>query len=230
MPSERGFLHSSIATLKPWRPAMRRSGSCPILKTRTCVRIDLLLKRAGNTMRSTARAAHSSRRGKRSAALYELRALARAELKDFPGAIDDRTYAIALRPEHATALDRRGWLYISPTRRAWPCTTSRRHCGSIPRAPMRTTAEDRLACALASTAKPSPTPRRRSPSASRTRSSSTRREGLRARGRRGRRRSCQERAGEPELEGTLPGARGDAALARRSSRCLTLSVQASCAT
>jgi tetratricopeptide (TPR) repeat protein len=51
-------------------------------------------------------------RGKPSAAVYELRALARAELRDFPGAIDDLTYAIALRPDQAALLSRRGWLYI----------------------------------------------------------------------------------------------------------------------
>ena len=51
-------------------------------------------------------------RGKPSAVIYELRALARAELKDFPGAIDDLTFAIALRPEQATLLSQRGWLYI----------------------------------------------------------------------------------------------------------------------
>ena len=45
-------------------------------------------------------------RGKPSAKIYELRALARSELKDFPGAIDDLTYAIALRPEQAALLSR----------------------------------------------------------------------------------------------------------------------------
>ena len=75
------------------------------------VRIDLLLKRkqfAGVDRSCSALIA----RGKPSAVVYELRSLARAELKDFPGAIDDLTYAIALRPEQAALLSERGWLYI----------------------------------------------------------------------------------------------------------------------
>ena len=75
------------------------------------VRIDLLLKlkQYAEINRScTALIAQ----GKPSAALYELRALARAELKDFSGAIDDRTHAIALRPDQAAPLSQRGWLYI----------------------------------------------------------------------------------------------------------------------
>ena len=44
-------------------------------------------------------------RGKPSAVIHELRALARAELRDFSGAVDDLTYAIALRPEQRGALE-----------------------------------------------------------------------------------------------------------------------------
>ncbi len=51
-------------------------------------------------------------RGKPSAATYELRGLARAELKDFAGAIEDLTNAMALRPDRADLLTRRGLLYI----------------------------------------------------------------------------------------------------------------------
>ena len=39
-------------------------------------------------------------------------AVARAELENFPGAIDDLTYAISLRPGQADLLSQRGWLYI----------------------------------------------------------------------------------------------------------------------
>ena len=51
-------------------------------------------------------------RGKASSAIYELRGLARAELKDFPGAIEDVTNAVATRRDRAPLLSRRGWLYI----------------------------------------------------------------------------------------------------------------------
>ncbi len=51
-------------------------------------------------------------RGRPPAVVFELRSLARAELKDFPGAIDDLTHAISLRPEQAALLSQRGWLYI----------------------------------------------------------------------------------------------------------------------
>jgi eukaryotic-like serine/threonine-protein kinase len=51
-------------------------------------------------------------RGKPAAATYELRGLARADLKDFAGAIEDMTSALALRPDRADLLTRRGLLYI----------------------------------------------------------------------------------------------------------------------
>jgi eukaryotic-like serine/threonine-protein kinase len=75
------------------------------------VRIDLLLnqKRYPEVERSCSALIA---RGKPTAVVYELRAFARSELKDFPGAIDDRTHAIALRPKQAAPLIERGWLYI----------------------------------------------------------------------------------------------------------------------
>ena len=51
-------------------------------------------------------------RGKEAPAIYELRGLARAERKDFAGAIDDVTNAMAPRGNRAALLSRRGWLYI----------------------------------------------------------------------------------------------------------------------
>jgi len=51
-------------------------------------------------------------REKPSADLYELRALARAGLMDYPGAIEDDTKAISLRPGYVPLLARRGALYL----------------------------------------------------------------------------------------------------------------------
>ena len=51
-------------------------------------------------------------RGKATSAIYELRGLAREEIKDFAGAIEDFTNAMALGGNRATLLRRRGWLYI----------------------------------------------------------------------------------------------------------------------
>jgi tetratricopeptide (TPR) repeat protein/tRNA A-37 threonylcarbamoyl transferase component Bud32 len=51
-------------------------------------------------------------RGKASSAIYELRGLAREEIKDFPGAIEDFTNAMAFRGNRESLLRRRGWLYI----------------------------------------------------------------------------------------------------------------------
>jgi tetratricopeptide (TPR) repeat protein len=45
-------------------------------------------------------------------AIYELRGLARAERNDLTGAIEDLTNAMALRPDRAALLNRRGWLYV----------------------------------------------------------------------------------------------------------------------
>jgi tetratricopeptide (TPR) repeat protein len=47
-----------------------------------------------------------------SSRIYEQRGLARAELREFAGAIEDFTNAMALRPDRAELLARRGWLYI----------------------------------------------------------------------------------------------------------------------
>ncbi len=51
-------------------------------------------------------------RGKASAAIYERRALARAETRDFPGAIADFTSALTAGADRPALLRRRGWLYI----------------------------------------------------------------------------------------------------------------------
>ncbi len=75
------------------------------------VRIDLLLKRKQFADVDRSCSALIAR-GRPSANFHELRSLARAELKDFSGAIDDLTHAIALRPFQASLLSRRGWLFI----------------------------------------------------------------------------------------------------------------------
>ena len=51
-------------------------------------------------------------RGKPSAELYELRSLAKQDLNDYQGAIEDATLAIALRPGNAALLARRGGLFL----------------------------------------------------------------------------------------------------------------------
>ena len=51
-------------------------------------------------------------RGKATPRIYELRGLTRTERNDFPGAIEDLTNAMALRPDRVALLSRRGWLYI----------------------------------------------------------------------------------------------------------------------
>jgi tetratricopeptide (TPR) repeat protein len=53
-------------------------------------------------------------RGRASAVLYELRGLARTELKEYAKAIEDFTQALALRPhaQSAPLLRKRGWLYL----------------------------------------------------------------------------------------------------------------------
>jgi serine/threonine protein kinase/predicted Zn-dependent protease len=52
-------------------------------------------------------------RGRPSAELYELRALARARRGDYTGAIEDDTKALGLRPDRTPLLARRGWLYLT---------------------------------------------------------------------------------------------------------------------
>jgi tetratricopeptide (TPR) repeat protein len=51
-------------------------------------------------------------RGKPSAKVVELRGLARESLKDYAGAIEDASTALALSSDKALLLVRRGWLYI----------------------------------------------------------------------------------------------------------------------
>jgi serine/threonine protein kinase/uncharacterized protein HemY len=50
--------------------------------------------------------------GKGSFDVFALRALARTSLKDYSGAIEDDTQALALRPDSSPVLTRRGWLYL----------------------------------------------------------------------------------------------------------------------
>jgi eukaryotic-like serine/threonine-protein kinase len=50
--------------------------------------------------------------GNPSAALYELRSLARAGRQDYAGAIQDDTEALTLSPDSVPLLVRRGWLYL----------------------------------------------------------------------------------------------------------------------
>jgi tetratricopeptide (TPR) repeat protein len=50
--------------------------------------------------------------GKASAAIYERRALVREQVRDFPGAIEDFTSAMALKGDQRRLLRRRGWVYI----------------------------------------------------------------------------------------------------------------------
>ena len=52
------------------------------------------------------------RAGKPAAVFYELRSLAVPQLKNFSGAVDDLTNAMALRPGQVALLSQRGWLYI----------------------------------------------------------------------------------------------------------------------
>jgi len=51
-------------------------------------------------------------RGRRSADLHELRGLARANTRDYPGAIQDYTQSLTLDPSRASPLIQRGWAYI----------------------------------------------------------------------------------------------------------------------
>jgi len=75
------------------------------------LRIDVLLKlnRFADAIRSCDSLLSQD---KTSASLYELRGLARAGIKDYPGAISDATQALALAPEQTRLLTRRGWLYV----------------------------------------------------------------------------------------------------------------------
>ncbi len=75
------------------------------------LRLDLLLrlKRHDDVIRSCD---PLIARGKATAAIYERRALAREEIRDLGGAIEDFTNAMALRGDRPKLLRRRGWLYI----------------------------------------------------------------------------------------------------------------------
>jgi eukaryotic-like serine/threonine-protein kinase len=75
------------------------------------LRIDVLrkLKRHAEVIRSCDALVT---RGKPSAELYELRALAKQDLSDYQGAIEDDTLALAVRPGNAAVLARRGGLFL----------------------------------------------------------------------------------------------------------------------
>jgi serine/threonine protein kinase/tetratricopeptide (TPR) repeat protein len=75
------------------------------------LRIDVLrkLKRHSDVIRSCD---VLLTQGKPSTELYELRALAKQELKDYEGAIEDNTLALAMRPRSAALLERRGGLFL----------------------------------------------------------------------------------------------------------------------
>ena len=96
---------------KPWRPARSALQLRPDYRDAHHLRIQVLLdlKRYDDVIRSCDALLASD---KTSAALYELRGLARAGLKDFPGAIEDDTQAIALEPGRASLYVRRGNLHL----------------------------------------------------------------------------------------------------------------------
>jgi tetratricopeptide (TPR) repeat protein len=75
------------------------------------LRLDLLLrlKRHDDVIRSCD---ILIARGRVSAALYERRALAREQVRDLPGAIEDFTGALALSGDRPRLLRQRGWVYI----------------------------------------------------------------------------------------------------------------------
>ena len=99
-------------------------------------------------------------RGKPSSELYEFRGLAKEKLRDYQGAIEDQTLAIALHPGTAPLLAKRGALYLVSERPARPCATSRGPSGSTPRTPTPTSAGALPSRPWASTARRSPTRRR----------------------------------------------------------------------
>ncbi len=75
------------------------------------LRLDLLLKldRHDDVIRSCD---PIIARGKATAAIYERRALAREQIHNFPGAIEDFTSALALAGDRPRLLRLRGWLYL----------------------------------------------------------------------------------------------------------------------
>ena len=106
-------------------PATRRSRSTPTYLDAHRLRIELLrkLKRYDDVVRSCD---SLLTRGKPSAELYEFRGLAKEKLRDYQGAIEDQTLAIALHPG-----TRRSWHDVvrftwSPTRPARRCATSKK--------------------------------------------------------------------------------------------------------
>lgn len=89
---------AAIARVATYEPAHR-------------LRLDILLRqgRRDDVIRSCDALIE---RGKAAPSIYERRALAREELRDFSGAIEDFTSAMASGGDRPTLLRRRGWLYI----------------------------------------------------------------------------------------------------------------------
>ena len=58
------------------------------------------------------------------AEVFELRGLAKDRKKDFPGAIDDYTQALAQHPDQPGLRNRRGWATSSPMRLNGPWQAS----------------------------------------------------------------------------------------------------------
>ena len=110
--------HRSRPAPGPRRPIDRRAGglrrrdrAAPRLRGRppVAVRPDAPPEAARGR---DPRLRRADREGKGTAAIYERRALAREAIRDFPGAVEDFTAAIALGGDRAKLLRRRGWLYI----------------------------------------------------------------------------------------------------------------------
>ena len=114
------------------------------------------------------------RGGKASPAIYERRALAREAIREFPGAIEDFTSAIALGGDRPTLLRRRGWLYIVADSPRLALHDFQEAIRLDPSSGDAHNGRGSLACGSASTARRSPTRRGPFPSASPRRISATR--------------------------------------------------------
>ncbi len=155
--------HRDADALAAWDAALAVDGEYPEAHR---LRLDLQLKRKeyDDVLRSCDALIA---RSQATPAIYELRGLARAELKDFPGAIDDLTNAMARRPDRAALLSRRGWLYVVAEAPRLALHDFEAAIGLDPRSATRTTAVVSPVSASVSIAMPWPMPRRRSASASR---------------------------------------------------------------
>ena len=136
-------------------------------------------------------------KGKPSADLYELRGLARIGRRDFAGAIEDDTLALALRPGSIPLLTRRGWSYLVSNAHELALRDFEERSGSTPRTPTPTTAVGPHGSGSAATARRWPTRRRRSGTPGRRRGPSITPPGCTPRPRRFRRRRPGARAATP---------------------------------